>query len=77
MPKIDGLEVLATLKRDERTHRIPIVILTSSRQEGDVLEAYRAGANGYVVKPADIDAFNAVVGALGTYWLNLNRVPRL
>jgi len=76
MPKVDGIEVLGALKADERTRSVPIVVLTSSSQESDVREAYRSGANGYVVKPVDIDAFGKIVGAIGAYWLDVNRVPR-
>jgi two-component system response regulator len=76
MPRVDGIDVLQKMRANERTRCIPIVILTSSSQESDVLEAYRSGANGYVVKPFDIDKLSEVVGAMGAYWLNVNRVPR-
>lgn len=76
MPKVDGMEVIRKLKLDEFTRCIPIVVFTSSSQERDVREAYRSGANGYIVKPVDIDAFASVVGTLGRYWLTANRVPR-
>jgi two-component system response regulator len=76
MPKVDGIEVIRKLKSDEMTSCIPIVVFTSSSQERDVRDAYRSGANGYVVKPVDIDAFSSVVATLGRYWLAANRVPR-
>ncbi len=76
LPRLDGIDVLRTLRADERTRCIPVVVLTSSSQERDVLQAYRSGANGYVVKGVDIGAFSKVVGALGAYWLTVNRVPR-
>jgi two-component system response regulator len=76
MPKVDGIDVLQSMRANERTCCIPIVILTSSSQESDIRDAYRSGANGYVVKPFDIEKLSEVVGAVGAYWLNVNRVPR-
>ena len=75
MPRVDGIDVIQKMRANERTRCIPIVILTSSSQKSDILEAYRSGANGYVVKPFDIDKLSEVVGALGAFWLNVNRVP--
>jgi two-component system response regulator len=75
LPKISGLEVLQRLKSSERTRALPVVILSSSREESDVREAYRLGANSYVVKPVDFDSFVEAVGSLGTYWLALNQSP--
>lgn len=76
LPKVDGLEVLRRLKQDERTKAIPIVVLTSSREEPDIERAYALGANSYIVKPVDFDAFARAVSELGLYWLLLNHPPR-
>ena len=76
MPWVDGIDVLQSIRANERTCCIPILILTSSSQESDILEAYRSGANGYIVKPFDIEKLSEVVGAMGAYWLNVNRAPR-
>jgi len=73
LPKVDGLEVLRTMKADERTRVIPIVVLTSSREERDVVESYRLGVNSYIVKPVDFDKFVEAVKELGMYWLLLNQ----
>jgi len=75
MPKVDGIEVLRRLKADERTRTTPVVIMTSSNEERDVVESYALGANSYIVKPVQIDAFLKTVGDLGLYWLLTNRVP--
>jgi len=75
LPKIDGLEVLRRLKGDERTKVIPVVVLTSSDQEKDMVESYRLGVNSYIQKPVDFDKFLDCVAELGLYWLLLNRVP--
>lgn len=75
LPKVTGIEVLRKLKSDERTRAWPVVILTSSQQERDVIEAYQLGANSYVVKPVDFARFAAVIGDLGRYWLLLNQRP--
>lgn len=72
LPKIDGLEVLRRVKSDPRTQTIPIVVLTSSRQDRDVAECYRLGANSYISKPVDFDQFSEAVRQLGRYWLELN-----
>ena len=75
LPKVDGLEVLRRLKQDARTKSIPIVVLTSSREEPDIERAYALGANSYIVKPVDFDAFARAVSDVGLYWLLLNHPP--
>jgi len=75
LPKIDGLEVLRRLKEDERTRAIPVVVVTSSNQDPDIKTAYALGANSYVVKPVDFEAFMKVMSELGFYWLMVNQVP--
>lgn len=75
LPKVDGLEVLRAVKGDERTRMIPVVVLTSSREERDLVESYRLGVNSYIVKPVDFQQFAEAVQQLGMYWLLLNRVP--
>ena len=75
LPKIDGLEVLAAIKRDDRTRSIPVVIVTSSSQDPDVEKAYAMGANSYVVKPIDFDQFTDSMASLGYYWLLINEPP--
>jgi two-component system response regulator len=77
LPKIDGLEVLRRIRSDDRTRLLPVVILTSSREDGDVLGGYRLGANSYVRKPVDFDAFVDTTRQLGEYWLHLNEGPPL
>ena len=72
LPKVDGLEVLRRLKQDARTKSIPIVVLTSSREEPDIERAYALGANSYIVKPVDFDVFARAVSDVGLYWLLLN-----
>jgi two-component system response regulator len=76
LPKVDGLEVLQRLKRDTRTKGIPIVVLTSSREEPDIEKAYALGANSYIVKPVDFEAFARAVADVGLYWLLLNHPPK-
>lgn len=76
LPKIDGLEVLRRLKHDHRTKSIPIVVLTSSREEPDIERAYALGANSYIVKPVDFEAFARAVSDVGLYWLLLNHPPQ-
>ena len=76
LPKIDGLEVLRQLRADERTRLVPIVILTSSKEEQDVVSGYRLGANSYIRKPVDFDQFVTAVKQLGLYWLVLNETPQ-
>ena len=75
LPKVDGLEVLRQVKSDERTKRIPVVVLTSSREEKDVVESYQFGVNSYIVKPVEFDKFVEAVGKLGFYWLLINEEP--
>ncbi|MFZ5450825.1 MAG: response regulator [Thermodesulfobacteriota bacterium] len=75
LPKVDGLEVLRRLKADERTRAIPVVVLTSSQEEQDIVESYRLGVNSYIVKPVDFDKFAQSVADMGLYWLLLNQVP--
>lgn len=77
LPRVDGLEVLHQLRANERTRLIPVVILTSSREERDIIEGYRLGANSYVRKPVDFAEFQAAVEQLGLYWLVLNEGPPL
>jgi two-component system, response regulator len=72
LPKVSGLEVLRAVKADKRTSHIPIVIVTSSKQEPDMKEAYNLGANSYVVKPVDFDQFINAMSSLGLYWLLVN-----
>jgi CheY-like chemotaxis protein len=72
LPKVSGLEVLKTVKGDKRTSHIPIVVITSSKQEPDMKEAYALGVNSYVVKPVDFDQFINAMSSLGLYWLLVN-----
>lgn len=77
LPKVDGLEVLRRVRADERTRPLPVVILTSSKEEQDVIAGYRLGANSYVRKPVDFDEFVNAARQLGLYWLLLNEpLPR-
>ena len=75
LPKVDGLEVLKRIRADERTSLLPVVILTSSSEERDLLQSYRNGANSYVRKPVDFNEFLDAARQLGLYWLVLNEVP--
>jgi|SRR5688572_7220857 two-component system response regulator len=75
MPKIDGIEVLRKLKSDERKKVIPIVVLTSSKEERDIVESYKLGVNAYIVKPVDFDQFVKAVTEVGLFWLILNQPP--
>lgn len=77
LPKVDGLEVLRKIKADPRTRRIPIVVLTSSREERDIVESYQLGVNSYIVKPVDFGQFTEAVRQLGLYWGLLNQPPTL
>ena len=76
LPKVDGMEVLRRIKSDERTRAIPVVMLTSSQQERDVIESYRLGVNSYIVKPVDFSKFADSIAQLGAYWLSLNQPHR-
>lgn len=76
LPKVDGIEVLRRIKADERTRAIPVVVLTSSREERDVVESYQLGVNSYVVKPVEFDRFARSVSDLGLYWLLVNHPIR-
>jgi two-component system response regulator len=75
LPKVNGLEVLRQIKNDPRTKAIPVVILTSSKEERDLMESYRGGVNSYIQKPVDFDQFRATVKQLGLYWLLVNEAP--
>ena len=75
LPKIDGTEVLRRIRADERTRLVPVIILTSSDDEGDVIDSYRSGANSYVRKPVEFGEFATAVQQLGLYWLLLNKSP--
>jgi len=77
MPRVDGIEVLKAIKADERTKRIPVVIMTSSQEESDLVKSYDLGANSYVVKPIDFNSLAGVARQAGFYWLAVNRpAPR-
>ena len=75
LPKVDGMEVLNQIKGDPRTQAIPVVILTSSREERDLINGYRLGVNSYIQKPVDFDQFRNVVKEAGLYWLVVNQPP--
>jgi two-component system response regulator len=75
LPKIDGLEVLRRIRGDARTRRMPVTVLTSSKEEQDVIKSYDLGANSYIRKPVDFNQFSEAVRQLGLYWLVLNEVP--
>ncbi len=75
LPKVDGLEVLRKIKADQRTKAVPIVVLTSSKEDRDVGEAYNLGANSFISKPVAFESFVDVVGRLGLYWLAVNKPP--
>jgi len=75
MPKVDGLEVLQKIKENSLTKNIPVVMLTSSRENPDIEKAYSLGANSYIVKPVDFDSFSKAVSELGFYWMLLNQTP--
>lgn len=75
MPKVDGIEVLRRLKSDEQKRVIPVVVLTSSKEDRDIVESYKLGVNAYIVKPVDFDQFVSAVAQLGFFWMILNQPP--
>lgn len=76
MPKVDGIEVLRKIKSDEQKKIIPVVVLTSSKEERDIVESYKLGVNAYIVKPVDFDKFVKAISEIGFFWLLLNQPPR-
>jgi len=76
MPKIDGLEVLKKIKSDERTKIIPVVLLTSSKEDKDIIESYKLGVNSYIVKPVKFENFVKALSDMGLYWLLVNQPPK-
>ena len=75
LPKVDGLEILRNIKADPQLKMIPVVILTSSKEEKDVIETHKLGVNSYIVKPVEFEAFSKAVAELGLYWMVLNQGP--
>jgi two-component system, response regulator len=75
LPKVDGLEILRQVKADETTRNIPVVVLTSSKEERDIIESYKLGANSYIVKPVSFDSLSKAVYEVGLYWIILNQSP--
>lgn len=75
LPKVDGLEVLRALKSDPRTKSIPVVVMTSSKEQRDLVEGYKLGVNSYIQKPVDFTEFREIIGKLGFYWLVINQAP--
>jgi two-component system response regulator len=75
MPKVNGIEVLEKIRADERTRHLPVVILTSSKEDPDIKRCYDLGANSYIVKPVNFERFTAAIQSLGYYWLLLNQSP--
>jgi len=76
LPKVDGLEVLRRIRGDVRTRTIPVVVLTSSKEQSDIIESYQLGVNSFIVKPVDFERFMEAVQQLGLYWLLLNQPPQ-
>jgi two-component system response regulator len=77
LPKVDGMEVLREIRANDWTRTLPVVILTSSKEDEDIIKSYRHGANSYIVKPVDFKQFSDAIVALGVYWLVLNEPPRM
>jgi len=75
LPKVDGLEILRQIKSNEQTKLIPVVVLTSSKEDKDIIESHRLGVNSYIVKPVNFDSFTKAVADLGLYWIILNQSP--
>lgn len=75
LPKVSGMEVLRAIRADERTRLMPVVVMTSSPEQKDVIQSYELGVNSYVVKPVDFESFSTAVASLGYYWLLVNRDP--
>jgi two-component system response regulator len=76
MPKVNGIEVLQRIKADERTKKIPVVVLTSSKEDPDIETCYSLGVNSYVVKPVEFESFVKAISELGLYWMILNQQPK-
>ena len=76
LPRIDGLEVLKAIKTDKRTRSIPVVVMTSSAEELDIFQAYKLGANSFITKPVEFDAFIETISGVGAYWLMVNHPPQ-
>jgi two-component system response regulator len=77
MPKVDGIEVLRRIKSDNRLKVIPVVVLTSSKEDRDIVESYKLGVNAYIVKPVDFEKFVKAISEIGLFWLLLNQSPKL
>jgi CheY-like chemotaxis protein len=76
MPKIGGLEVLREIRNDEKTKYIPVVVMTSSKEDSDIVDSYKLGVNSYVVKPVELKNFSKAVADLGLYWMLVNQSPK-